>query len=255
MNTLKPTGVGRTPHKVTQMLRTPGVHHTASASPQLLARSLHQACHGNWVCGGPFHTLAPQWSAVPQSVYFNRQRGSGSPMFALDRTMSPGWVSWLLVSVRGTEQAGDSEVQMEVRGPAGHPWWGEPCGGQVSRRWRISRPGARQGCTAHRAQEAEFSRRTPPRPSSLGCSNQRKNSHLKNRELDVWQKPTQYCEAIFLQLKNKEVWGKIKMTKKIMTSLVVLWLRLFTSNAGGLGSIPNQGTRFHMPQVRPGAAK
>ena len=45
------------------------------------------------------------------------------------------------------------------------------------------------------------------------------------------------------------------MTKKIRTSLVVLWLRLFTSNAGGLGSIPSQGTRFHMPQLRPGAAK
>ena len=142
MNTLKPTGVGRTPHKVIQMLKTPGLHHTALASPQLLAHSLHQACRGNPVCGGPFHTLAPQWSAAPQSVYFNRQRGSGSPMFALGRTMSLGWVSWLLVSVRQTEQVGDSEIQMEVRGPAGHPWWGKLCGGQVSRHWRRSRPGA-----------------------------------------------------------------------------------------------------------------
>ena len=74
MNTLKPTGVGRTPHKVIQMLRTPGVHHTASASPQLLARSLHQACRGNRVCGGPFHTLAPQWSAVPECVLQQAKR-------------------------------------------------------------------------------------------------------------------------------------------------------------------------------------
>ena len=31
--------------------------------------------------------------------------------------------------------------------------------------------------------------------------------------------------------------------------LVVQWLRLSTLNAGGLGSIPDQGTRYHMPQL------
>ena len=36
----------------------------------------------------------------------------------------------------------------------------------------------------------------------------------------------------------------------IGTSLVVQWLRLHTPNAGSLGSIPGQGTRFHMPQLR-----
>ena len=30
------------------------------------------------------------------------------------------------------------------------------------------------------------------------------------------------------------------------TSLVVQWVRLHTPNAGGLGSIPGQGTRSHM---------
>ena len=30
------------------------------------------------------------------------------------------------------------------------------------------------------------------------------------------------------------------------TSLVVQWLRLHAPNAGGLGSIPGQGTRSHM---------
>ena len=34
------------------------------------------------------------------------------------------------------------------------------------------------------------------------------------------------------------------------TSLGVQWLRLHVSNAGGLGSIPGQGTRSHMLQLR-----
>ena len=34
------------------------------------------------------------------------------------------------------------------------------------------------------------------------------------------------------------------------TSLMVQWLRLHVPNAGGLGSIPEQGTRSHMPQLR-----
>ena len=38
-------------------------------------------------------------------------------------------------------------------------------------------------------------------------------------------------------------------------SQVVQGLRLHAPNAGGLGSIPDQGTRSHMLQVRPGAAK
>ena len=33
-------------------------------------------------------------------------------------------------------------------------------------------------------------------------------------------------------------------------SLVVQWLRLHAANAGGLGSIPGQGTRSHMLQLR-----
>ena len=34
------------------------------------------------------------------------------------------------------------------------------------------------------------------------------------------------------------------------TSLVVHWLRLHAANAGGPCSIPGQGTRSHMPQLR-----
>ena len=33
------------------------------------------------------------------------------------------------------------------------------------------------------------------------------------------------------------------------TSLVALWLTFHTPNAGGLGSIPGQGTRYHMLQL------
>ncbi|TEA25426.1 hypothetical protein DBR06_SOUSAS11710014, partial [Sousa chinensis] len=33
-------------------------------------------------------------------------------------------------------------------------------------------------------------------------------------------------------------------------SLVVQWLRLHAPKAGGQGSIPGQGTRSHMPQLR-----
>ena len=43
----------------------------------------------------------------------------------------------------------------------------------------------------------------------------------------------------------------IRQEKEIKgTSLVVQWLRLHAPNAGGLGSIPGQGTRSRMPQLR-----
>ena len=50
---------------------------------------------------------------------------------------------------------------------------------------------------------------------------------------------------------GKNVQGKIESG----TSLAVQWLRLHAPNAGGLGSIFGQGTRSHMPQLRPGTAK
>ena len=34
------------------------------------------------------------------------------------------------------------------------------------------------------------------------------------------------------------------------TSLVVLWLRIHTSNAGGMGSVPGQGAESYMPQLK-----
>ena len=45
-------------------------------------------------------------------------------------------------------------------------------------------------------------------------------------------------------------------SKEGWTSLVILWLRLCIPNAGGLSSIPSQGTRFHVLQLKdPGTSK
>ena len=49
--------------------------------------------------------------------------------------------------------------------------------------------------------------------------------------------------------------GFLKNWSLFGTSLVVQWLRLQAPNAGGQGSIPGQGTRSHMLQLRPRAAK
>ena len=43
--------------------------------------------------------------------------------------------------------------------------------------------------------------------------------------------------------------GKLRMYI-VSTSVVVQWLRLCAPNAKGPGSIPGQGTRFHMLQLR-----
>ena len=47
-------------------------------------------------------------------------------------------------------------------------------------------------------------------------------------------------------------WGAITFSQKaeVGTSLVVQWLRLSAPNAGVPGSIPVQGTRSHMPQLK-----
>ena len=52
-----------------------------------------------------------------------------------------------------------------------------------------------------------------------------------------------------------KVYGRGSRRASLGTSLVVQWLRLCTPNAGGLGSIPGQGARSHMQQLRPSEAK
>ena len=51
--------------------------------------------------------------------------------------------------------------------------------------------------------------------------------------------------------------GNIFISKKIKdeTTLVVQWLRFTVPNAGGPGLSPGQGTRSHVSQLRPSAAK
>ena len=49
---------------------------------------------------------------------------------------------------------------------------------------------------------------------------------------------------------REKVFGVIKMLC-LGTTLVVQWLRLGSPSAGARGSIPGQGTRSHMLQLRP----
>ena len=43
---------------------------------------------------------------------------------------------------------------------------------------------------------------------------------------------------------------KLHKKENVGTSLVVQWVRVRAPDAGGPGSIPGQGTRSHMPQLR-----
>ena len=45
-------------------------------------------------------------------------------------------------------------------------------------------------------------------------------------------------------------YNTISLKHCLRTSTVVQWLRLCTPNAGGRGSIPGQGTRVHMLQLK-----
>ena len=74
------------------------------------------------------------------------------------------------------------------------------------------------------------------------------------------QRPGKMKNLVYWRSKSDQrthecgVWQAIK-TWGWGTSLVVQWLRLHPPDAGNLGSIPGQGTRSHMPQLRPSAAK
>ena len=42
----------------------------------------------------------------------------------------------------------------------------------------------------------------------------------------------------------------VKKELNLRTFLVVQWLKLYAPKAGGLGSIPGQGIKFHTPQLK-----
>ena len=73
------------------------------------------------------------------------------------------------------------------------------------------------------------------------------NSTISRRKLDAPPPPPEkhHCVLHRLVIKN-EVEG---------TSLVVQWVGHHAPSAGNLGSIPGQGTRYHMQHIRPGTAK
>ena len=50
----------------------------------------------------------------------------------------------------------------------------------------------------------------------------------------------------------KQQWGRCDPYKLqlVRTSLVLQWLKLYAPDPGDMGSIPSQGTRSHMPQLK-----
>ena len=70
--------------------------------------------------------------------------------------------------------------------------------------------------------------------------NLKNNIYIKLNHFAVHLKQTQHCKSTILQLKKE----------KKGTSLVVQWLRLRIPNSGGPGSIPGQGTRACMLQLK-----
>ena len=59
---------------------------------------------------------------------------------------------------------------------------------------------------------------------------------------------TQLSDWTEVETRSKETISSLNLITG--TSLVIQWLRLQAANAGGLGSIPGQGARSHIPQLR-----
>ena len=78
------------------------------------------------------------------------------------------------------------------------------------------------------------------------------NSHIKQGVGDINTPPFNLLSVPPLANPNR----KLEVTQALGgTSLVVQWLRLQAPNAGGPGSIPGQGSRPYMPQLRLSTAK
>ena len=113
--------------------------------------------------------------------------------------------------------------------------------------WDLPRPGLEP---VSPALAGRFLTTAPPgKPSTLLFS---LTSHIQ-----FVSKSGQFDFEIYAVPQNVTLFGGRVFTEVIKlkwgwlgTSLVVQWLKLRTPNAGGLGSIPGQGTRSHMPQLR-----
>ena len=63
------------------------------------------------------------------------------------------------------------------------------------------------------------------------------------------------CRVLFPGRAPSDNHEHIYLNSTSGTSFVVQWLRLQALSAGGPGVIPGQGTRSHMPQLRPSSTK
>ena len=64
-----------------------------------------------------------------------------------------------------------------------------------------------------------------------------------------------WCAAVYGITRVRHDLVTEQQIEMLETSLMVQWLRLHTPNARGPGSIPGQGTRSYIQQVRPAAVK
>ena len=85
---------------------------------------------------------------------------------------------------------------------------------------------------------------TPPCGEGTAGRKIHQNYHLWVRSWSFISPPPQFFKALF---KNSKM--------LLRTSLVIQGLSLWVPEAGGPGSIPGQGTRSLMPQLRPSIAK
>ena len=77
-----------------------------------------------------------------------------------------------------------------------------------------------------------------------------------NKALYSGTHPPRLCNTISDKARTErkpqtwKPWGSWTQENGLWASLMVQWLRLGVPNAGGMGLIPGQGTRSHMPQLR-----
>ena len=64
------------------------------------------------------------------------------------------------------------------------------------------------------------------------------------------QNPRKCTDDFALKKHVFEVGPNVSKKFSVLESLVIQWLRLCTPNARGPSSIPGQGTRCHMPQLK-----